>query len=178
MQRNSGLSRTTPLRPGKDYTGLKRASLTVVRDIGSAPAPKRKPARDTGFPATVKLQCRKRAGNGVVEDAKCEACGIWLGRYGGQIQHRLARGSGGSSLPIVASVVNAALLCGTPASGCHGRAEDRDEEMRAWGFWLKHGDGWPDEVPIMLHSEHGSGITVWLSADGEYGNEPPMGGAA
>ena len=166
--------------------GLQRSGLTLVTSNGteatagrSARTPRSRP--DGEFSAAVKLQCRKRAGRGDVEDAQCEACAVWLGLYGGQVQHRLARGSGGSSLPIVRSIQNAALLCGTPFEGCHGKCEkDRSERMRAAGFWLKHGDGWPDEVPILLNCEveSGSGITVWLTVDGEYSTEPPMGGAA
>ena len=123
-----------------------RAALTVVRDIGSGQ--QHKPRKHTGFSRTVKLACRARAGNGDAEQARCEACGIWLGRYGGEIQHRKARGSGGTSLGVIDSTVNAALLCGSGAmrTGCHGLCEDRDEDMKKRGFWLKAG-----QDPAQLH---------------------------
>ena len=92
----------------------------------------------------MKLQCRTRAGNGDPGQARCECCGCFLGRDGGQVQHRLARGSGGSSNPLVRSLANAALLCGTSVTpSCHGDAESRDpkRDMEAKGFVIRHGKG-------------------------------------
>lgn len=132
------------------------------------------PRRETGFSRTVKLQVRKRAGGGFVELACCEACGVELGRYGGEIQHRLSRGMGGSTDPVVTSCANAVLLCGHGAapirSGCHGACEDRLRHLSqdGEGFWIEHGNG-PDYDPryvaILLHGA-GSGLPVWLAEDG------------
>ena len=104
----------------------------------------------------------------------CEACGIWLGKYEGQIQHVVARGMGGTSNPVLSTAANGALLCGTPddKSTCHGLAEDRDPEMKAKGFWLPQGTD-PRLAPMMLHSRHGSGMSVWRSETGEYLYERP-----
>jgi hypothetical protein len=134
--------------------------------------------RDTGFPPQVKLLARTRAGGGDIDQAACEACGRWLGRYGGQIQHRLARGAGGSKDPVVNGIANAALLCGTPLDKrtCHGKAESRDPEMEAKGWWIESGNGPehdPRHVPVMLQSAAGSGVTVWLGEDGKYLTEAP-----
>jgi hypothetical protein len=65
---------------------------------------------------------------GDAEDAVCENCGIHLGRYGGQIQHRHARKNGGSRNPVTGGMANAGLLCGTPDDPrtCHGKCEKRD----------------------------------------------------
>jgi hypothetical protein len=120
----------------------------------------------------VKLAVRARAGNGSAEEAQCEACGIWLGKYEGQIQHIVARGMGGTSNPVLSTAANGALLCGTPQSGDHGLAESRDPEMGARGFWLPQGSD-PRLEPMMLHSAHGSGVLVWRSEDGRYLLEPP-----
>ena len=125
------------------------------------PAPRRRPRRDTGFSARTRLQCRTRAGNGDPDQARCEATGVWLGRYGGEIQHREARGMGGSSDPARNSLVNAVLL----STGAHRLAESRDRGMNEGGFWLRSGQD-PARTPIRLHSEHGPGITVWLAPDG------------
>ncbi len=141
MKRSPMPARRTPLRNG---AWLRRAEPR------------------TGFPPSVKRACRVRAGNGSIEEAACEACGRWLGRYGGQVQHIRARGTGGSS-----GIENAALLCGTPQSGCHGACERRDARYRAMGFWLYSSD---EPQPVMLHGEQG-GATVWLTDDGRYVTE-------
>ena len=131
--------------------------------------------RATGFSRAVKLGVRKRAGNGSVEDAVCEACGKWLGRYDGEVQHRAARGAGGCADEVIGGYANAALLCGHGAApircGCHGACEDRKPEMGMddKGFWIKHGTTPafdPRLVPVKLASEHGSRILVYLAADG------------
>jgi hypothetical protein len=175
--RRTALNRKTALMANPDYQWPRqRTRLTVVRDIGSGSG---KPAGE--FSAAVKLQCRTRAGNGCAEDAQCEACGVWLGTHLGEIQHRLARGSGGSSDPVVSSIVNAVLLCGSGAlkTGCHGKCEKRYEDMHTEGFWLKHSEEeHPAWTPILLHSSGGSGGTYWLTADGSYSPYPPVGGAA
>jgi hypothetical protein len=126
----------------------------------AAGKPQRQARRDTGFSRAVKLQVRTRAGNGDPDEARCEATGVWLGRYGGEIQHRDARGMGGTSDPVTNSIVNAVLL----SAEAHRLAESRDEHMNAAGFWLRNGQD-PRTEPIMLHGEDG-GVTVWLAADG------------
>lgn len=115
----------------------------------------------TGFSPAVRLAVRTRAGRGDPEDARCEATGVWLGRHGGEIQHRVARGMGGTSDPVKNSIVNAVLL----STDAHRLAESRDAEMNEEGFWLRNGQD-PALTPILLHSEHG--MTVWLGADGGY----------
>jgi hypothetical protein len=191
LTRRTALQSVTPLtrtRPLDRSADLKRGShLTLVRDITSAQSraepPKRKSRPQTGFSPAVKLATRTRAGQGDPDDAVCEACGIWLGRYGGEVQHRDARGMGGSSAPIISSIVNAVLLCGSGAlrTGCHGKCEDRgsddSREMQARGFWLEEGQD-PAAEPIAMETEHRSGITVWLLPDGTYGFEDPDGGDA
>ena len=134
--------------------------------------------RATGFSARVKLAVRARAGGGEPDDAACEACRRWLGRYGGQVQHIVARGAGGTSNPVLATVVNAALLCGTPQDKktCHGLAEARDPGMRAKGFWLPRGTD-PRLEPMTLASRYGPGVLAWRSEDGEYLFEAPAGAA-
>lgn len=150
MKRGAPLQRRTPLR---------------------AKAAPRKPQAPTGFSQAVKALIRKRA------QGHCEACGIYVGE-GGQCQHIVARGTGGTSDPVIDSVVNGALLCGTPFTGCHGLCEARNPRMEAEGFWLKHGND-PAAEPFLWHApEGGSGHLLWRTADGEYSDLPPWERAA
>ena len=190
MKRGGNLSRTAITRDPRKVAEWLQASRTPIartsglprvsagRLAGIADGTVKGAARtETGFSRAVKLAVRTRAGNGDVNEARCECCGIWLGRYGGQVQHIVARGMGGTSSPVLKTAANAALLCGTAQSGDHGLAESRDREMGAKGFWLPQGTD-PRTVPMMLASEHGSGITVWRSEDGRYLLEAPEGAVA
>jgi hypothetical protein len=127
------------------------------------------------FTPAVRLLIRTRAGGGDPFEALCECCGRWIGRHGGQIQHRVSRGAGGTSLLLLRSPANGALM--TPA--CHARAESRsDPGMEAAGFYIRHGVGPaydPRYVPVNLH---GSGVDKWLSVDGRYLDESPIEEAA
>ena len=127
----------------------------------------------TGFSSRVRLLVRTRAGGGDPYDACCEACGIWLGRYEGQVQHLVARGMGGTSNPVLKTAANGALLCGTAQSGDHGLAESRDREMGERGFWLPQGTD-PRYVPMTLFG----GVEVWRSEDGRYLYQRPEAVAA
>lgn len=101
----------------------------------------------------------------------CERCGRYA--YGGSIQHRKARGMGGSKDPRKSAVSNGALLCGsaTTPDGCHTWTEDRRNRDQA------EADGWfipqtgPDPVNVPI--EHVTLGRVWLSDDGMYLFEDP-----
>lgn len=118
----------------------------------------------TGFSPRVRKLVRTRAGGGDVTLACCEACGIWLGKHGGQVQHRVARGQGGCKDPVINGLANAALMCGTPQSLCHGDAESRnpEHEMEKRGFVIRHGVG-PEFDPRFVPLELLGGVRVWLS---------------
>jgi hypothetical protein len=141
---------------------------------------KRKPARrETGFPPRVKLAIRARAGNGDPDDAVCELCPAWLGRHGGEIQHRAARGAGGCRDKVINGPANGALLC----RPCHRDCEARDRHlgMDGAGFWILHGttpEFDPRNVPVMWHARAGSGVTLWLDDRGGYAFAPPGEAAA
>lgn len=123
--------------------------------------------RDTGFPARVKLLVRARAGDGDIQDARCEHCGFFLGATGGEYQHIVARGMGGTRDPLLNTAANAALLC--PPS--HRLAETRSAEMLALGFWQRQGTD-PRLAPMMLWTPGGR-VMVWRGVSGEYLPEPP-----
>jgi hypothetical protein len=167
-------ARTTPM-PASTVP-LVRGPWLSSRSGGSKPRPnvghpRNQHARDTGFSAAVKLAVRRRAGGGDAGHALCEACGTWLGQYGGDIQHVICRGMGGTSRPEIDSVINAALMCRRD----HDTAEARDPELYERGFW-RHSWETPGTCPLMLHGRDG-GFTRWLTADGGY-STTPLGGTA
>lgn len=173
MKRTSMPLRAVPLSriPREPGAPQRRAPLaarepkpkSATRGRGGMGQRKARPAGE--FSRTVKLAVRKRAGNGTIEDAMCEACGKGLGRHGGQVQHIVGRGMGGCTDAVINGCANAALLCGTPFDGCHGLATAFDAGIGERGFWLPQGTD-PRLVPMRLASEHGSGITVWRAEDG------------
>jgi hypothetical protein len=134
---------------------------------GGSPTGSLIPPPPSEFTPRVKLLVRKRAGQGDIHEAACEACGRWLGEKAGEFQHRVARGAGGCKDAVINGPSNCCFMC----PPCHRRAESRDPRMGIkWGgFWLEHGTTPafdPRLVPILLASRHGSGIQVWLAADG------------
>jgi len=118
----------------------------------------------------VNLTVRKRGGNGDPHEAKCEACGHRLGRYGGLVQRRQNRQAVGSRP--CNGIQNAALLCGDhlDLTTCHGKATRLDPYMEGAGWVLKSGQR-PELEPVMLHGTD-RGVTVWLAADGTYSATP------
>lgn len=151
-------------QPMKAGAGLKRAAPARA-------AASRKPQRDTGPSRAVRNLVMEREGRA------CAACGVSVTGQPFSIQHRRPRGMGGTSDPAANSLSNLVLMCGTGVTGCHGLAESRDPEMNARGFWLTFGEP-PAETPVMLASEHGSGVLVWLDDDGGYSAAPPAGSVA
>lgn len=182
MKPGTGLSRHTPLvartplrtrtelQPSGPWSRsvplLRNGKSAATRASGSSSGSLIRPAPPE-FTPKVKLLVRKRAGNGDEFQALCEACGRWLGRDAGEFQHRAARGAGGCRDKIINGPANCALMC----PECHRRAEGRDPclGMDDAGFWLEHGTTAaydPRNVPVKLASPHGSGVLVYLAADG------------
>ncbi len=159
----SAATRRTAIAPVSE-----ERARAIVAEAGKTAATRR---AKTGFSRKVKLAVRTRAGNGDPDLAMCEACGKWLGRRHGQVHHRVNRGAGGCTDEVINGPANAALLCGTAQTDCHGRATALDPEMSAddKGFWIGHGTTPaydPRNIPVKLASEHGSGVLVYLAADG------------
>lgn len=164
MKRGEPLKRGKRLKtasPMKRSASLERASRT------------RRPVQDTGPSAAVRKLVLDRDG------MQCAACGISVTGRPASVQHRRARGMGGTVDPSANLPSNLVLLCGSATSpgGCHLACENRDPDMRARGFWLWSWEN-PAETPVMLAGEHDSGVTVRLSDDGEYLLAPPAEGAA
>ena len=106
------------------------------------------------------------------DDYTCACCGnsVWQRPY--SLQHRVARGMGGTSNPAANRPSNLITLCGsaTSPSGCHLLAEERNQAMNELGFWLRNSQrpalepvahalyGWAyllDEEPWVMPTERG-----------------------
>lgn len=154
------MKRGKPLPRGTK--GLARAA-GLTRGAGlSRTERKRRPARDTGPSRAVRAAVWAREGGA------CAACGTSLAGWAYSVQHRAARGIGGTSDPAANRAPNLVLLCGGALTGCHGLAEARDPVMHSRGFWIY---SWESAAlyPVAL----AGGATVWLGEDGTYLTEPP-----
>jgi hypothetical protein len=159
-------ARSEPMPRGKGFTS--RPSWAPAAPLLSGSA-KRPPARkNTGPSRKIRNLVLAR------DNWQCVGCGKPVG--GGftwwSMQHRKARGVGGDNSPC-----NLIVLCGSATSpGCHRLCEDRDREMHERGLWLRSDED-PAAVPVMIASEHGSGVTAWPTEDGRYVFEAPAGAA-
>ena len=73
---------------------------------------------------------------------RCRRCG----EIGHQIQHRLARGSGGSRNPMVNNLSALVLVC----LKCHDEIENRERAAAFRTGWaVKHGIERPSEIPLV-----------------------------
>lgn len=137
MKRGAPLQRRTPLRTSRE---------------------KRTGRRDTGPDRTTRDLVLER------DDYTCACCGrsVLYGPY--SLQHRVARGMGGTSDPAINRPSNLITLCGSATSpgGCHLAAEQRDGALLGLGFWLRRGDD-PAARPV-AHAVHG-----WVFLDDEGG---------
>jgi hypothetical protein len=82
------------------------------------------------------------------DELSCFCCGVSLLGQPFSLQHRDARGMGGSSDPLIHSPANLILLRGTGITECHGRVEQRGEADNVAGYWLRHGQD-PAETPVL-----------------------------
>ena len=98
------------------------------------------------------------------DDWRCVACSKVVLNQPYSLQHRQARGMGGTSDPAANSPVNLIVLCGTATSpdGCHFWCEERNTEARDLGYWVP---SWEDPATVPVHhAVHG---LVYLTDDGE-----------
>ena len=126
-------------------------------------------ARETGPDRTTRELVLER------DDYACACCGnsVLYGPY--SLQHRAARGMGGTSRLEINSPVNLITLCGSATSpgGCHLACEQREIRLNELGFWLRSGQD-PATTPV-AHAGYG---WVLLLPDGDVRVLPlPWGGA-
>jgi hypothetical protein len=84
------------------------------------------------------------------------------------VQHRKARGSGGTSRPDANAPQVLILLCGSATTACHGWVESNRAEAEANGWAVKSNED-PLTKPV-LHSLHG---WVFLTASGSWTTRRP-----
>jgi hypothetical protein len=127
-------------------------------------------ARETGLDAgdldTWALRAA-RAAAALRDNGLCVFCGA----PAVDVQHRHARGSGGTGNARVAyGLANLICLC----RSCHRDAEDRTEETRLAGLWLRSGlDQDPRAVPVR-YRRGTSAELVWLTDDGDLLDHNPL----
>lgn len=89
------------------------------------------------------------------DDGACVKCGVTVvdpitmtpfRQY--SIQHRAARGMGGSRDPKINASPNLLMLCGTGVTECHGDVEQHREQGRRHGFSIASRED-PELVPVL-----------------------------
>lgn len=132
-------------------------------------AEKKQRPRYTGPPAATRLTVLER------DDWTCACCGNTVYGRPYSLQHRVARGMGGTSDPAANSPANLITLCGSATSpmGCHLACEQRDQRMYDLGFWRKQHEN-PAQIPV-AHAIYGWCL---LLDDGTVKPLPSLGGAA
>ena len=78
------------------------------------------------------------------------------------LQHRRARGMGGSSDPSTNGTANLIVLCGSGTSGCHGWVESHPTEANLAGWRVAQRCD-PENIPVLYELE---GISYLLDAAG------------
>lgn len=134
--------------------GAHASNVSVaLRKAGTQMRAFRKRSRNTGPTSTTRQLVHARA------RMQCELCGRSVAWEPKEIQHRRARGMGGSSQADTNSPTNLLLLC----RPCHQHVEAHPDEARDTGYRVDQGTD-PADVPVALHD----GTTVLLLDDGTY----------
>lgn len=86
------------------------------------------------------------------------------------IQHRLARGMGGTSREDVHALEDLLVLCGHGTVGCHWWVEDRRPGMEERGLWRRHRSAQAEveqgPVPVILASGRVVLLGTWYTEIG------------
>lgn len=100
------------------------------------------------------------------DQSRCVACSMHVDVGSGwySLQHRRARGMGGSKADDTNRPTNLAVMCGTGTTGCHGRAEHDVVWARSMGY---HVDSWDDPAAVPIWVET-LGCKVLLTDDACY----------
>lgn len=103
----------------------------------------------SGVPADVRAEVIGR------DQSRCVACGDYVntssGRY--SLQHRRARGMGGSRAADTNRPANLILMCGSATTDCHGAVEQAPTWASKMGYRVDQGVD-PTTVPVFI---------IWLA---------------
>lgn len=163
--KRSELKRVTPLKRTAALSAgpLARSSLHSAQAGHQAPVRRQRP-KDTGPAKSVVIAVLERDGR------CCVRCGGALWGVRGRdysIQHRRARGAGGSRREDTNQPQNLLSTCGSATSGCHGLMERLRNEAREMGWAIRQSDD-PLQIPVQ-HWQYG---LIFLWADGGFGSRP------
>jgi len=139
-------------------------SSTFASPVATPSKPRPRPAQTGPDQATVTAVLER-------DGHQCVRCrGACWGERGRDwsIQHRKARGSGGTSRPDANAPQSLILLCGSATTACHGHVESNRAEAETNGWAVKSNED-PLDKPV-LHSLHG---WVFLTADGGWRTRRP-----
>jgi hypothetical protein len=126
-----------------------------------------KTSRDTGPSRKVRKLVLERDG------CCCVCCGKSVIGQVYSLQHRDARGSGGTSDPMANSPVNLVTMLGDGITGCHGRVELREDPADGTkGYRLETGQD-PALTRVWRVNEFGVGRWSWPTHDGRWLYEAP-----
>lgn len=99
------------------------------------------------------------------DDRRCQFDGreldLAIPRGDYSLQHRRARGMGGSRDPETNGPANLVLVCGSATTGCHGYIEQHREHSRRRGFTLLQA-----QIPTRVALQDWAGLWWWLNDDG------------
>lgn len=168
--KRTAIQRRTPLKASKPLTrttALSVSPLARSQTHANSALQRRRPKRAKDGPSDAAvIQVAQR------DEWACVRCG---GSCHGRrsldwsVQHRRARGMGGSRRPDTNEPQNLILLCGSATSpgGCHLRVEQRHPADAGSGWAIKQAEN-PLHVPV-LHWQRG---LVFLLADGSWSSRP------
>lgn len=93
----------------------------------------------------------------------CQWCGHYVFGEPYSLQHRRARGAGGTSRPGANEPANLIVMCGTATTGCHGHIEVAKDSATARGFRLSLHIPDEDIPDFPVYTYRGK---AWLDNDG------------
>lgn len=168
LTRRAPLRAVTPIR----RVSPKRAALIAANGVPPRLTAPKRPA-STGPARDVVALVLARDGYA------CVRCGDPIHGVRGahwSLQHRVARGQGGTSLAARNLPSNLITLCGDGTSGCHGQVEQRRSEDRTAGYWLRRDTGGrpTDTATVPLFSARYG----WVLLDDAGGFSPALAVAA
>lgn len=160
MKRTAMKPRTTPLPPGKPLArgqAIRRAAIVRTTQLARSVRP-RKPKTSVGeFPRKTRALAYSRW------DGRCAWDGDWMHPRDFVVQHRRARGAGGSSDPLTVSPANGVAM----HRSCHDYVERNPAEAGVRGFRVAQGSD-PRSVSLLLWT----GRRVYLTDGGYVAAEP------